>query len=654
LITAVEKFGVGLRGVAAALAQRLELTEEQFDAVWGPKSDALGYCRPGSPDEVSTRAAWCLIAEWLLAVALEELDPDANLADAHAWFTTGASEAGPSIRVPDIQPSRHGLTWTSRSELFGLLPYLLDPASPATRRDVLRGRAVSDERHGRKSRGVFFTPSDAAHFMVRGIGDREAPMTWLDPAAGSGVFLRAVAFEFPSAEVFGIDINPAAAEMAAFTLMSVRRGPGPAWSDWHRSRRCLATGDALTLAPANARKPSLDPQEIADCESPMLGAARMWRLADAFPALDRGVDAVIQNPPYSVCAPDRRQAVLSRWGSIPSNIYPLFLRAGLEQMVAHGRMAAVVPASLIASSATGVLEARTALMSADADIEILNFDRAPDGLFGDDVKTRCSVVFCDRAAPARLRVSGLIRITSNAREAALQRHVGVELPLTELAEKHPAKPGTSQELPLLRALRASPRRLCHDVLATRTAELAAIKEQDTDVLVGPTAYNWLNVQRDPEAAMAAGHNSRNAFVVLRCADGPTADAVYAMLSSRLSLWAWRTFGDGFHVSRWLLDQLPGVPNQRLALTRLSELGAKLWVECRGRPVTALNGGRTTVAFPPYGLAAAERLLSETDEVILASLKLSDLPVNLAAWARKVAAAGRTEERTGAVPWSEAS
>jgi len=657
LISAVERYAAGLRSIAAELTTKLTLTAEEFEVLWGPKSGNLGFCGPRTSLEASSRGAWCLIAQWLLGVVLEEVASNATLAEAHRWFV-GEADDLPSIDIPRVEPARHGLAWTTRSEPFGLLPYLLDPAAPATRRDVLKGLAAVGERSGRKSLGVYFTPQDAAHFMVQGIGEHQPPSRVLDPAVGSGVFLRAVVAEFPTAEVFGIDINPSAAEMATFTLMSVCRSNESAWHEWHRLRLRLATGDTLTLQPAASLLPfdASAPIKSGEETSSMLGAVRSWRLAEAFPALADGVDAIVQNPPYSACPPERRQAVVSRWGAVPRNVYPLFLRTALEQLTPSGRMAAVVPASVLASSAKSVLEARIALLNAKADIEILSFDRAPDGLFGDDVKTRCSIVFCDRRRPARLRVSRLIRITSGARSAALRRNVGVEVPMVELAEDHPARPGSSEELILLCALRKSPRRLAQNVLATRSVELGAIQTHATDaeVLLGPTAYNWLNVQRHSDAAQAAGHDSGNVFLGLTCADAAIADAVYAVLSSRVSLWAWRTFGDGFHVSRWLLDQLPGLPEDRQTVARLSELGAKLWIECRERPVTSLNGGRTTAAFPPNGLAPAERLLSKVDRLVLDGLKLSDSPVNLASWAREIAAVGRTEERTGAVPWSEAS
>ncbi len=537
----------------------------------------------------------------------------------------------------------------SRDTVRALLPYLLDFRSPATRRDVLAGRAASSARAVRKSQGVYFTPGDVAEFMVRGLlCDGAPPATWLDPAVGTGVFLRQVLASDPRAQVYGIDIDPAAAEMAAFVLLAVRKsGPLPI-SVWHELRSRLATGDALMCLPSDSTVPiaGSNPRRQLDAESG-------WRLGDAFPDLASGVDAIIQNPPYAPPPSDAVRNYVHRFGSSANNIYPLFVRLGLELLGEHGRMSVVTPASLVTSSVRAIMDTRKALAAKAGDVEILTYDRAPDGLFGDDVKTRCSIVFLDRRKGPSLRIGPMQRITSRDRSTQLSRGGAVAMDIAELAVAQPAKIATDTDRALLRAVRASAGVALQHVTGTSTRPLDLLPANDHVLALGPTAYNWLNVQLAARPAREAGHDSSHPFLVLETVDAKSRNATYAVLSSRVAYWCWRVFGDGFHVSRLLIGQVPMPgPNETEDTGQLAKLGEELWRVASAEPVRSHNGGRTTVAFPPRG-ALAYGLLDEIDRRLLDYLKLSDLPVNLAEWTRGVAAVGREEARTGAVAWSAA-
>lgn len=67
--------------------------------------------------------------------------------------------------------------------------------------------------HHRQHYGQFFTPQPISTFMARWVSDA-SPTTLLDPAVGTGVFLRAVARIAPAVEVTAIDIDRIAIEAA--------------------------------------------------------------------------------------------------------------------------------------------------------------------------------------------------------------------------------------------------------------------------------------------------------------------------------------------------------------------------------------------------------------------------------------------------------
>src|SRR5262249_16965518 len=144
-------------------------------------------------------------------------------------------------------------------ELRALLPYLLDPMAAATRRDVLSAQSTAHERRSRKASGVYYTPGDVAYLMVERVLSGHVGTDehlWIDPAHGSGVFLRAAFCALGGRSevadrIYGVDLDPIAAETASFVLTAedLVHNPdaGAPWERWHRFRRNLATGDALLI-----------------------------------------------------------------------------------------------------------------------------------------------------------------------------------------------------------------------------------------------------------------------------------------------------------------------------------------------------------------------------------------------------------------------
>jgi tRNA1(Val) A37 N6-methylase TrmN6 len=194
---------------------------------------------------------------------------------------------------------------------------------------------------GRKKSGSFYTPRelvnvalDAALSPVLGRGPTLP--TVLDPSCGSGNFLIAAAERLAAtstrtaaaSHVHGIDIDPLAAELAAFSLWRFVGKPGASWNP-HRKR--------ITVA-------------------------------DALDARDtRTYDVVVGNPPYlnqletSTANSRDKAAKLAKWsgGAITgyADLSSAFLLLACERCRPGGRFALVMPQSLLAArDATGVRE----------------------------------------------------------------------------------------------------------------------------------------------------------------------------------------------------------------------------------------------------------------------------------------------------------
>ena len=110
----------------------------------------------------------------------------------------------------------------------------------------------------------------------------------------------------------------------------------------------------------------------------------------------------------------------------------------------------------------------------------------------------------------------------------------------------------------------------------------------------------------------------------------------AICSSRVAHFLWRVIGDGFHVSRRFVLSLP-VPAGAASVDRLSELGEQLWRD--REPITSVNGGRTSVAFPPRDL----ELVTPIDAELLHGLG-ADTAVDMATWHDQLVRVDLDDER----------
>ena len=91
--------------------------------------------------------------------------------------------------------------------------------------------------------------------------------------------------------------------------------------------------------------------------------------------------------------------------------------------------------------------------------------------------------------------------------------------------------------------------------------------------------------------------------------------LFALLSSRIAFWLWHTLGDGFHVTRTFLEEVPVGEAHVSAADRaaLAELGTALWREVRLRPILSSNRGRQSLGF---SAARSPDLQQRIDQIIM--------------------------------------
>jgi len=590
----------------------------------GQRQLALVAPLVGSDDPDRQRRLVAGVVALRASLAGEPVDAGAAL----AWFLGEPTAADPT---PDL-----GWTEVPDEQLTALLPYVLDPFGETTRRAVIAGRGSSDERTLRKGLGTFYTPGDVARALVAAVVGPDCRSV-LDPAVGAGVFLRAafsaLAEHMPPTEavrcLHGVDVDRAAVDACALVLTHdwlarepLAEGEAPALRFAEVQSR-IVCGDALRLL---GPRPSLEDSALPPGAAPPTTAPAGFAAPDGSPpdGWPTEVGAVLVNPPFARAGASGA-ALTAGYRSLEAaksphgvNLAWPFWELAARMAGGDGRVGIVLPLS-IAYRDDAVARAARGAVLARGHWELRFFDRAPDALFGDDVKQRVALAIRRPGDPGTLLTSRLRRWSSEGRAAALGD--GAETVATTAGAGVVAKIGSPVEVAAIDRLRGLGATLGDGLPAAR---LSAPDDLDaaaaSSVVVAPTAYNWIGAFRDPAVARDGRRLAAGKLVELQAESQVMADALYGLLASRLFLWWWRATGDLFHVT---LGTVTGAPFplhscDRDAVERLAAAGRSCWSEALSMPVTSTNRGVETVAYAP---AANSRALADADAAAAAAFAL---------------------------------
>lgn len=628
LSTVVEIYGKPIREAVAALSGSLE--KKQFAEILTallPRDERQEAACARSEAEM---AAWAIVSMWVTGVAVKAFPVAASLANAGRWFF--GSERLTGLAASRAVSKAEAALWgeADASAYFQLLPYVLDPHGPGSRLSVRRDPSTRSARKRKRAEGVFYTPADVAEYMagtcLAAVG-KGAPPSVFDPACGTGVFLRAAlrelrgsypgrgAFSLASECLFGADIDPWPLDATAFVLLADSwsdaggRGAAPVEA-WRRLRTNLACIDTLLIDPAGSSTLQAD-----------AGRVSMSRL---FPALKDGTAVVLGNPPYADIG---RRSDLAGLGRVftslavkpepNAEIYPAFV----EQMIRLANSEAcsgalVLPLSLACNVGAQFSKTRELISKTRGRWSFAFFDREPHALFGEDVKTRNAIVLWTRTPSDKRPVlaTGPLRKWRGDSRAAMFRSLGFTVVDGDIRAGIPKIEGSLQAA-ALKALSMRWGRLEQVAQSIERVDLAETRDaDDRTVFVGATAYNFVNVfLKPPEGVLRARQGlSEHPLHAVRCASRTDALAVFAILSSHLAYWWWHTHGDGFHVSRRFIAELPfGIEDLSGDVTgTLSEHGAALWSAIKAKPIISLNRGSTSLAYTPNGHDDMRRKIDE--------------------------------------------
>jgi hypothetical protein len=297
-------------------------------------------------------------------------------------------------------------------------------------------------------------------------------------------------------------------------------------------------------------------------------------------------------------------------------LYTLVVERSLSLLKKTGKAGLILPLSLAFSTKRSYVAMREVMHDENGSWWWTHYDRIPSALFGNDVRTRCTIAVFSRAKRGVTEfsrsTSPLLRWGAEEREALFQtiRYSSVLVPI---ASGIPKLSSTIQAI-TLQSLHEREHRLVEDLLHPLSFSTLATMAPDfpsNSVYVGGVAYNWFPAWRTiPPTTTQTGQASLPARTAgFRFSDSASADAVFAMLCSSLGYWWWATASDGFNLKKWLLERFPLSLNSLppAGKKELAELGNILARELERNYVYKDNKGRVGNYFLPACQAIIDQI-----------------------------------------------
>ncbi len=455
--------------------------------------------------------------------------------------------------------------------------------------------------------------------------------------------------------VYGVDISPRAVESTRTVLavwaadelqgasltaaavdrwlqLNIRVGSGSHWSIGVENVSQTSIGDALRRAASereDLRRTTLErahaPQAIpnqclvsSDCAE--VEIVRMF--PEVFVGQNPGFACIVGNPPFGKVPNDveisasLRPPTCFSFGSqqaaSPKWQYPKFVEGLYRLTRRRGFSAIVTPLNFAYGREFGT--SRAAIERAPVRSTFTFFDRSPDALFGDKVKTRNVVVLIEPSErnEAEICTTHLLRWTRTKR-TQLWRQIRPAVLSGIGIRSFVPKLGTSLEAECWKSLRS---RL--DTVRSAILDSGSKRLMNAAVHIYATAYNWLPAFRHVPATVGSVLSPSMRTYHFRSA--AEADVVYSCLASSLAYWLWTVESDGFHVTDSFILSLPFVLeifSDREAQV-LSELAQAHDLAIKSNPTVKSNAGLKILNF---NRQSAVHISRQIDEVMVRALDL---------------------------------
>jgi len=344
-----------------------------------------------------------------------------------------------------------------------------------------------------------------------------------------------------------------------------------------------------------------------------------------------GFEVIIGNPPYVEIPKELGRLLLRRtyttalekW-SRDEDLYTLVVERSLCLLKPdHSQFGMILPLSVAFSTKRPFSALRAVLAGDKGQWHWSHFDRIPSALFGNEVRTRCTIAVLSRSGTPRrcLGATTALLRWNTERRTTLFANLHYALLDIDISAGIPKVASQVQADVLRRLVSANtPLRLqlTRPIAFEELARVAPSFPQPC-VYVGGTAYNWFPAWRDiPETRDLQGNPSLPARTSgYWFSNEDQANMVFALLCSSMGYWWWAVASDGFNLKKWLLDRFPvSMPLIPPKVHKpLAQLGAKLRRELGRHYVYKENRGR----IGNYLLPACDKEVAAIDSFLATNI-----------------------------------
>ena len=433
-------------------------------------------------------------------------------------------------------------------------------------------RGVRNGIHQKKKNGIYYTPEDVVSFMVdktvSTIISIKKPRI-LDCSCGTGIFLKC-AFEtvdnYYNADhslvssldlfhycIWGIDISPAAIENCLLTFIK-----------YFLDKYSDAAVNLATIW--NTVKHNLFVADATQMDLFLYSASDKPRL----------FDCIIGNPPYVSNGPN-------------SNLFIPFVNNIIKYSSVQSCSALVLPLSFSFSQGKDYIHLREKISSDSASWLFYHFDRSPDSLFGDQVKTRNTIVIRSAGEKHKsLYTTGLKRWTSENRSTLFKTMPLCNISGYSICDGIPKLSSKDELVSFLR------------IRNSNSSNLLSSEKGSNLLVINGTVYNWICAyDHYPPSTDENGQPYQSSTTKsLLLPDEERRDFLIALLSNRIIYWYWTAISDGFHISPNFINNLdlnwesikPDIKQT------LSLLGKKYSQAIKTHPQISYNAKKTLINY----------------------------------------------------------
>lgn len=300
----------------------------------------------------------------------------------------------------------------------------------------------------------------------------------------------------------------------------------------------------------------------------------------------------------------------------------------------------VVPLSIMYNSERPFINIRKQILKIKGDWYFANFDRTPDSLFGDDVKTRNTIIFHflndqNKEGITSVYTTSLLRWNSRKRAYLFKNIKFSKLKHNDITQYIP-KIGNELERDVYYTLFKNFKPHIRIDFSKKD------EEKKYHLYIGKTAYNWLPIYLVNPYSNLQAPVKHSTLDIMGFRKEEEALLMFGLLSSRISYWLWRVMGDGFHLTRRFISQLPlNVYFSADEKDVIINNAIKLWEKMSEEPIVSKNSGVISISYYPY---KAEEQIAHIDKIILNHFGFSQKYVSyFKNFVKNVIIAGREEE-----------